>query len=98
MFTEAWLWCAVGAIVGWGAGMLMRSEARSVRVEELLVGVFGAYSAAQMWVSYSPPAQPTAFNGLALVFAFVGSVALLLLLRVFRAVSANKPAVRRRRS
>jgi uncharacterized membrane protein YeaQ/YmgE (transglycosylase-associated protein family) len=38
-----YIWCAVGAVAGLLAGLFMGTTARVGRIEEVLVGVFGAF-------------------------------------------------------
>ncbi len=47
MFQEnginPYIWCVVGGVVGWLATLVMGSSDKSVMVENVLVGVFGAF-------------------------------------------------------
>jgi uncharacterized membrane protein YeaQ/YmgE (transglycosylase-associated protein family) len=79
------VWCAVGAAVGWLAGLVMRSRSKTVRIEEVLVGIFGAFIGGEfladvLHFTNSPGAVSIASIGMAVV----GAVVLLVLLRVMR--------------
>jgi uncharacterized membrane protein YeaQ/YmgE (transglycosylase-associated protein family) len=78
--------CAVGAAVGWLGGIFMRTDGRVVRIEEMLVGVFGAFAGGDFLLSvlsegvYVPPF----FSMASLGMAIAGAAVMLVLLRVMR--------------
>jgi len=91
--------CAVGAGTGWLAGFFMRTEGKIVRIEEMLVGVFGAFIGGDFLLSQltAPAGAGTVVQSLGL--ALGGAAVLLLLLRVMRGVvgplKSKKSRVRR---
>lgn len=78
--------CAVGAAVGWLGGMFMGSDGKVVRIEDMLVGVFGAFAGGDFLLSvlnagvYVPPF----FSMASLGMAVAGAAVMLVLLRVMR--------------
>ncbi|MEO7392036.1 MAG: hypothetical protein ABIU58_07660 [Ramlibacter sp.] len=40
---NSYIWCAVGAALGWMAGVMMGGGGRTVIIENVLVGIFGAF-------------------------------------------------------
>jgi uncharacterized membrane protein YeaQ/YmgE (transglycosylase-associated protein family) len=55
------IWCAVGAAVGWLAGMIAAGTTKTSRVEDVLVGVFGAFIGGEFIAAMlNPPPVVTA--------------------------------------
>lgn len=95
-----YIWCAVGAGAGWLAGVLMGSRDKLVRVEEILVGIFGAFIGGEVIPANLPDPRPGGFTVLALSLAVGAAAVMLLLLRLLRRAvgpmrSGKKPAARR---
>jgi uncharacterized membrane protein YeaQ/YmgE (transglycosylase-associated protein family) len=93
-----YIWCAVGAIVGAIAGLFIGSKTKVTRIEEVLVGVFGAFIGGEFVTAMlnSGKEQPNFTMG-GLVNAIGGAIALILLLTVMRRAvgpmrSRKKPA------
>lgn len=94
------IWCAVGAAIGWLASQLAENKGGATgRIESILVGVFGAFIGgefvASMFATPAPvvatvlgavaaPIPSTPFTMMALVLAAAGSVVMLILLAVMR--------------
>jgi uncharacterized membrane protein YeaQ/YmgE (transglycosylase-associated protein family) len=80
-----YIWCAVGAFIGGMAGLFIGSKTRTTRIEEVLVGVFGAFIGGEFVTAMlnSGKAQ-TEFTGLGLLNAVVGAVVLIVLLTLMR--------------
>jgi uncharacterized membrane protein YeaQ/YmgE (transglycosylase-associated protein family) len=79
------VWCAVGAAVGWLAGLFMRSSSKTVRIEEILVGIFGAFIGGEFLADVLHfPKTPGSVSIAAVGMAVVAAVVLLVLLRVMR--------------
>jgi uncharacterized membrane protein YeaQ/YmgE (transglycosylase-associated protein family) len=78
--------CAVGAGVGFLAGILMGTTGKIMRIEEMLVGVFGAFIGGDFLVSQIN--GPTATGSLvqSLGMALGGAAVMLVLLRMMRGV------------
>ena len=81
-----YLICAVGAGTGWLAGIFMRSDGKIVRIEEMLVGVFGAFIGGDFLLSQLVGPTATGSMVQALGLAFAGAAVLLVLLRLMRGV------------
>ncbi len=96
------IWCAVGALAGWLAGTMMQSKGKIQRLEEVLVGVFGAFIGAESTFAMFERVRPASgFDGTALAGGVAGAIVLLLLLRFMRGVvgplrNSKSPASRRR--
>lgn len=94
------IWCAVGATIGWLASQLAASSGGAVgRIESILVGVFGAFVGGEFVADLLTQAVPAVaalpgaavvpipavpFSMLALALAATGSVVMLILLAVMR--------------
>jgi uncharacterized membrane protein YeaQ/YmgE (transglycosylase-associated protein family) len=93
------LWCAVGAGIGWLAGLLRSGGTAMTRVEEVLVGIFGAFAGGEFLytlmtapaVAAAPPAfgvkvvePPFTFSIMAFAMGIAGAIAMLLLLNLMR--------------
>ncbi|MGV3569571.1 MAG: GlsB/YeaQ/YmgE family stress response membrane protein [Ramlibacter sp.] len=76
------IWVAVGAATGLLAGVLMRSDSRIVRIEEICVGIFGAFIGGEFLPSVLGNAP--GFSGLSLAMGIGGAVVMLLLLKLMR--------------
>lgn len=81
-----YIWCAVGAILGWLMGSMLGKNTKTTRVEEVLVGMFGAFVggefAADMFRGSAPvESQSFIFK---LVLAIACAVVLLVLLALLR--------------
>ena len=97
-----YIWCAVGAGVGWLVGHAMGSSGKVVRIEEVLVGVFGAFIGGEFVPGVLRGDGPDpGFTGTALACAVAGAVVMLLVLRTMRKAvgplrTSRSPASRRR--
>ena len=93
------IWCAVGAALGWLAGGFTTLGLTVLRVEGILVGIFGAFIGGEFVASQfaekapvvvAVPGAPAAvvaavpFTLLALLLAVGGAVVMLVLLRIMR--------------
>lgn len=82
-----YIWCAVGAGVGWLAGTMMGSKGTILRIEEALVGIFGAFIGGEFIATLLTSAKAAEkFSATALGTAIAGAVVLLVLLRAMRRV------------
>ncbi len=85
----------VGAVVGWIAGLLAKSGDRTVIIENVLVGVFGAYIGGDFVASLLShgATNDRDFSAGSLGLSVVGAVVALLLLKLMRkAVGPMRPA------
>jgi uncharacterized membrane protein YeaQ/YmgE (transglycosylase-associated protein family) len=90
MDQMGWLaWIIVGALAGWLASIVMRTNARQGLLMDIIVGIVGALIGG--WVfSLLGISGVTGFNIWSLFVAFIGAVILLGLLRL---VTGRSPAV-----
>lgn len=94
-----YLWCAAGAAIGWLGVGLMGGGIRTVYIENVLVGMFGAVIGGDVVsANFLPAAAASGFSfpalGAAIACAVVG-VVLLGLMR--RSVGPSKPSRSRKR-
>ena len=83
-----YIWCVVGGLVGWVASLMMESHGYTVRVENVLVGVFGAFVGGDFVVAMvsEGAVNDRIFSVRSLAFAVAGAVVMLLVLRLMRRV------------
>jgi len=97
-----YLWCAIGAVVGWLGGVVMATTGKVQRLEEVAVGMFGAVIGAEVLPNVFASAVPASgISPVGIVAALVGAVLLLALLKVMRKavgpLRSGKSAAARRR-
>ena len=91
----------MGACIGWFTGLMMKSEGRIVMIENVLVGIFGAFIGGDAFVAAitKGPVSDNVFSMRSLAFAVAGSVLLLLILKLLRhkvgPLRVGKPKPRR---
>ena len=79
------IWCIVGALVGWLGGAMMPAPGRVRRIEDVLVGVFGAFIGGEFLAAMlAGGGTASGFRISSLAFAVGGAVAMLLLLALMR--------------
>jgi uncharacterized membrane protein YeaQ/YmgE (transglycosylase-associated protein family) len=83
---QFYLICAVGAGTGWLAGLLMGTVGKIVRIEEMLVGVFGAFIGGDFLLSQLIGPTGTGSLVQSLGLAVAGAAVMLVLLRMMRGV------------
>jgi uncharacterized membrane protein YeaQ/YmgE (transglycosylase-associated protein family) len=97
---NSFIWVATGAAVGWLFGVLAAGSGKVNRIEEVLVGVFGAFIGGE-FVADMIRGKPTeSFSMTSLALAVAGAVVMLVLLKVMRAVvgplhAKKRPAARK---
>lgn len=93
-----YIWCVVGALLGGLAGLLMKSNDRTIIIENVLVGVFGAYIGGDfVAVMVNGRLLNQDFSAASLGYAATGAVVSLLLLRLMRrAVGPMRPIKKRK--
>jgi uncharacterized membrane protein YeaQ/YmgE (transglycosylase-associated protein family) len=69
------IWLLIGALVGWLASMVMRTDARQGPVLNIVVGIVGAMIGG--FLLGGPTINSSALNVTAIVVSFVGAVVLL---------------------
>lgn len=97
-----YIWCAVGGITGWLAGLMMGSQGRVILIENVLAGVFGAFVGGDFIVSmmHGGVVNDKVFSVQSLGLAVTGAVVMLLLVKLMRRavgpLRASKPKSRDR--
>jgi uncharacterized membrane protein YeaQ/YmgE (transglycosylase-associated protein family) len=82
---NVYIWCAIGAFAGWLASRMMDAPARSAQIENILIGMFGAFIGGEfVSAQISGTAVATGFHFSSLVLSIAGAVVLLLLLKLMR--------------
>jgi uncharacterized membrane protein YeaQ/YmgE (transglycosylase-associated protein family) len=78
--------CGVGAAVGFVAGPLMGARGKIIRIEEMLVAIFGAFIGGDFLLTLleGEAAKPSNFSLQALGLGIAGACVLLLLLHLMR--------------
>jgi uncharacterized membrane protein YeaQ/YmgE (transglycosylase-associated protein family) len=80
--TMGWLaWLIVGALSGWLASMVMRTNRQQGLLMDIIVGIVGAFIGGVLFNLVGVPGA-TGFNIWSVFVAFVGAVVLLGLLRM----------------
>ncbi|MBC5764556.1 GlsB/YeaQ/YmgE family stress response membrane protein [Ramlibacter albus] len=80
----------LGAAMGWLAGTLAGNATHGSRIEDIAVGIFGAFLGGELlYNALRLPAVTDGFNGLAMGLAAVCGGGMVLLLALFR--KANGP-------
>jgi uncharacterized membrane protein YeaQ/YmgE (transglycosylase-associated protein family) len=73
--TNLIIWLLAGALVGWLASMVMRTNAQQGTILNIVVGIIGAMIGG--FLLGGPTINSTVFNLNALVISFIGAVVLL---------------------
>jgi uncharacterized membrane protein YeaQ/YmgE (transglycosylase-associated protein family) len=83
---NSYIWCAVGAALGGAAGLGAAPLSRVLVIENVLVGMFGAFIGGDFLVDMfgGLRAGDTGFHVGSLAFAIVASIGMLVLLRLMR--------------
>lgn len=68
------LWLLFGALVGWLASIVMRTNAQQGALLNIIVGIIGAFIGG--WL-FNNNVSPNVFNPMSLLTAFIGAVILL---------------------
>ena len=99
---NSYIWCFAGGLVGWAAGFLMGTTGRTEVVENVLVGVFGAFIGGEFIVSMlDGPVKvvDTSFHIRSLAIALGAAAFMLIILKLMRRVvgplRSGKPKPRR---
>jgi uncharacterized membrane protein YeaQ/YmgE (transglycosylase-associated protein family) len=77
-------WIIVGAIAGWLASIVMKTNASQGLLMDIIVGIVGGLIGGFVLDLLNIGGEVTGINLLSIVVAFIGAVILLALLRVIR--------------
>ena len=97
-----YVWCAIGAVAGWLAGVMMASKGIVQRLEEVSVGIFGAVVGAEITKAVFLGGSPdTGVGAVGIATAVAGAVLFLALLKMMRGAvgplrAGKSPSARRR--
>ncbi len=78
------LWIVFGALAGWIASIIMKSDAKMGALANIIVGILGAGIGGFLFNTFGASGV-TGFNIASLLVAVIGSVVLLFLVRLVRA-------------
>ena len=78
------VWIIVGAIAGWLASMVMKTNAQQGLVMDIIVGIIGAFIGGFVLNLLGVGGAVTGLNLASVLTAFIGAVILLGLLRLLR--------------
>lgn len=98
-----YIWCAVGAVIGWLASLVMAGGGRVVMIENIGVGVFGAFIGGDFLATMTGAvaANDTSFHMVSLLLAAGSALTMLLALKLMRSavgpMKAGKSRARDRR-
>ena len=76
------IWLLVGALVGWLASMVMRTDAQQGAILNIVVGIVGALIGGFLFGG--PTINSSALNLTAILISFVGAVVLLAIVNLVR--------------
>jgi uncharacterized membrane protein YeaQ/YmgE (transglycosylase-associated protein family) len=96
-----YIWCAVGGIVGYLAGLMFASGTGTAAIENVLVGVFGAFLGGDLLVSQlnGGVVNDKDFQFSSLGYAIAGAVLLVSILKIMRkSVGQIKPSKSKNRN
>jgi uncharacterized membrane protein YeaQ/YmgE (transglycosylase-associated protein family) len=80
--SMGWLaWLIIGAVAGWLASMVMRTNREQGLLVDIIVGVIGAFLGGLLFNTFGA-AGVTGFNIWSLFVAFIGAVVLLAIVRL----------------
>ncbi len=78
------VWIIVGAIAGWLASIVMKTNASQGLLTDIIVGIIGGFIGGWVLNALGVGGAVTGFNVISILTAFIGAVILLALLRLFR--------------
>jgi uncharacterized membrane protein YeaQ/YmgE (transglycosylase-associated protein family) len=76
------MWVIFGALVGWIASMIMRTDAQQGAIMNIVVGIVGAFLGGFLSTLLGGPGV-SGFNLVSIIVAVLGAVVLLFLVRLF---------------
>lgn len=85
------VWIVVGALAGWIASMIMRTDASMGALANIIVGILGAFIGGWVVSLFTTPPEAGALNFGSVLTAILGSV---ILLAIVKAVRGNRMAHR----
>lgn len=85
------IWIIVGAVIGWVASMIMRTNAQQGPIMNIIVGIVGALLGGWLfgWIFNTGTINQGDFSIPALLVSLLGAVVLLAIVNLFRRGSAT---------
>ena len=77
------VWVIVGAVAGWLASIVMRTNGRQGLLQDIIVGVIGGVVGGFVFNALGVGGAVTGFNVTSIFVAFIGAIVLLVVLRAF---------------
>jgi uncharacterized membrane protein YeaQ/YmgE (transglycosylase-associated protein family) len=85
IYINPFIWCAIGAAIGWLSTRMTSAPTRASVVENVLVGMFGAFIGGDFVAAqFNGGVVATTFTVPGLVLAVGGAIVILLLLKIMR--------------
>jgi uncharacterized membrane protein YeaQ/YmgE (transglycosylase-associated protein family) len=82
---NVYIWCAIGALAGWLSTRMMNAPARSAQIENILIGMFGAFIGGDFVAAQlNGGVVAKEFHVASLGLAIAGAVVMLMLLHFMR--------------
>jgi uncharacterized membrane protein YeaQ/YmgE (transglycosylase-associated protein family) len=78
------VWIIVGAIAGWLASIVMKTNRQQGLVEDIIVGIVGGFIGGILLNALNIGGAVTGLNIASILTAFIGAIVLLALLRMVR--------------
>ncbi len=82
------IWIVVGALAGWVASMIMKTDAQMGALANIVVGIVGAFIGGWVVSLFGTPPAAGQLNIPSLLTAILGAVILLAILKAFNARKA----------
>lgn len=81
-------WLVVGAIAGWLASLVMKTNREQGLIMDIIVGIVGAFIGGFVFDLLNIGGDVTGFNVVSIIVAFIGAIILLAILRAVSGRSA----------
>ncbi|MDB5185530.1 MAG: Transglycosylase-associated protein [Candidatus Saccharibacteria bacterium] len=82
--TEIIAWIIIGALAGWIASIIMKTNAEMGAIANIIVGILGAFIGGFVVRMLTGADTTTGFNVATLLTSILGAVILLAIVRMFR--------------
>lgn len=82
------LWIIFGALVGWVASLIMRTDEEQGAIMNIVVGIVGAFIGGGLSTMLGGP-EVTGFNLTSILVATLGAIILLFFVQLFRSRSSE---------
>ena len=84
------LWIVMGALIGWIASMIMRTDAQQGPILNIIVGIVGSLLGGWLLSPlFGIPSDLTTFSIPSLLIALLGAIILLAIINLFRSGSVS---------